>query len=159
MESDSNSPPFRPPEPSAEALPTGDVQAPDDAEASAVYRPSIPVLSTEEDRNEVMVRVRGSTLKRIRSHLTALKTQSVDWSDFFLALFTLGAGSWVTSLVSTPASSTGSFVFEVAPIITVGALVAFLFQRRNERVKASDIAKRSLHELPDPDDFSIGEEK
>ena len=142
------------PKPSAEGLPAGDVQAPDDPTAPAIYQSSIPVFAAQEDLNEVMIRVKGSTLRRVRTNLSELKTQKVDWSDLFLALFTLAGGVWITSLISTPVAGISTFVFGAAPLITVGSMVAFLFQRRNESRAAAQIATNALEELPDPDTVS-----
>ena len=142
---------FEPPTPNAEALPAGDFQASDDPNAPAVYKPSIPVHSAQEDRDEIMMIVRGSTLRRIRVSLSNLDSQRVDWSDLYLALFTLGGGAFIGSLAGTPTGGLGVLLRDASPLVAVGALVAFLFQRRTEHTAAKQVATTALDLLPDPD--------
>lgn len=149
------------PPPNVVAVPAADVQAPPPNPATVVHE-SYPLLQSEEDANEILVRVRGSTLRRVRKRLASLKHEGFPWSEVLLGLATLSFGAslgalasklpWaeVESGIATPTISAILF-YVVLPLIGAAAAVAFFMRRYHTRVQAASVATELLEDLPDPE--------
>lgn len=149
------------PPPNVVAVPAADIQAPPPNPATVVHE-SYPLLQSEEDANEILVRVRGSTLRRVRKRLGSLKYEGFPWSEVLLGLATLSFGGSLGALASklpwaaveservTPTFS-AIFFYVLLPIVGAAAAVAFFMRRYHTRVQAATVATELLEDLPDPE--------
>lgn len=112
-----------------------------------------PMRQAPSDKNDFMVQVRASSLRRCRTRLQSLSTSPVNWSDLFLALATLGLGAYLGALASAVKwdSSLGVWLLAFSPGGGAAFFVAFLFSRKASQKSAKEAADFVLEELPEPD--------
>jgi len=149
------------PSPSIAAVPAADVTAPPVDTGSVVHQ-SYPLRQPEEDATEILVRVRGTTLRRVRKRLAILISGRFPWPELLLGLATLSLGCsfgglasgvpWAVIKSGVAAPSSRALLFYVLfPILGVGSLVGYFCLRHFGGQAASAIAQDLLDELPDPD--------
>src|SRR5260221_12310541 len=72
--------------------PAADVTAPPIG-AGQIVSKSYPLRQSEEEANEIVVSVRGTTLRRVRKRLSTLVSDSFPWSEVLLGAATLFLGA------------------------------------------------------------------
>ena len=149
------------PQPNAAAVPAADVQAPPPNPATIVHH-SYPLRQSEEDANDILVPLRGSTLRRVRKRLVALTTSPFPWSELLLGAATLCFGSSLGALASSlpwadvssgrAVPTISALIFYIAlPLVGAATAVAFVVRRHHVTQHASNLASDLLEELPDPE--------
>lgn len=146
--------------PSATSVPAADVTAP--VNSGQIIHQSFPLRQPEEEANEILVQVRGSSLRKIRRRLDSLVSPRFPWPEVLLGLSTLSFGGSLGAVASRTAWATVengvatlnwvAFVFyALFPMIGVGAAVGYASLRYFTARNASSVAQDMLEELPDPD--------
>src|SRR5712692_5290350 len=88
------------PAPSVATVPAADVTAPP-VDAGSIVHQSYPLRQPEEDANEILVKVRGTTLRRVRKRLSTLLLGRFPWSEVLLGVATLFLGASFGALGSS----------------------------------------------------------
>jgi hypothetical protein len=142
-----------PPRPQAQLLPAADIQAQQPPVGSSLVHQSFPVRQPEEDSSEFLVRVRASTLRRVRTKLGELAEVPFPLSELLLGLSTLAIGTFLGALTADVTAGTAKAVFfyTVLPVVGVSSLVAYLLLRRGSQSDTHRVGNDALSELPDPD--------
>lgn len=149
------------PPPQVATVPAADVTAPP-VDAGSIVHQSYPLRQPEEDANEILVRVRGTTLRRVRKRLSTLLVGKFPWPEVLLGLATLFFGASFGALGSSVPLATldnGAAVanplailfYVVLPFFGVGAAVGYFCLRHLSGRTASAVAQDLLDDLPDPD--------
>ena len=143
---------FSPPSANAARELTADVTVPA-ADGTSVVHQAYPLRQPMEEATEILVRVRGSTLRRVRKRLVALSNASFPWPELLLCMATLAAGGVLGAIASdvTLKELRGKLFYLLLPPLAVGCGVAYGMLRFNKSVSASAIARDLLDEIPDPD--------
>lgn len=144
---------FEPPAPEVQLMPAADVRAPVD-QGVQVEHQAFPVRQPEVDRNEFLVKVRASTLRRCRTLISGIKPTAFPWHELALGVATTCYGGFLGALPADLKSGswTEIFFYRLLPIIGTGAAVCFLFLRRDTAKAAASLAFQALEDLPDPDE-------
>ena len=146
---------------SVTVVPAADVTAPPIDTGSMVHQ-AFPLRQPEEEANEILVRVRGSILRRVRKRLSSLVVYGTPWPEVLLGTATLllgatfgGLGSglpWAAIVSGVAVPNPRAVVFYVVfPVLGVGAVVGYFLLRHFTARSASLVAQEALEELPDPD--------
>jgi len=149
------------PAPSIITVPAADVTAPP-VDAGSIVHQSYPLRQPEEEANEILVQVRGTTLRRVRKRLSTLASGGFPWPEALLGVATLSLGAsfgafgssipWAILDNGAAAANPRAILFYVVlPIVGVGALVGYFCLRHFTTRSASTVAQDLLDELPDPD--------
>lgn len=152
---------FELPPAAATTAPAADVTAPP-VDAGSVMHASYPVRQSEEEANEIVVPVRGTTLRRVRKRLSTLLSGTFPWSEVLLGAATLFLGAsfgaygsgvpWASLENGAAVANPRAILFYAAlPIVGVGAAVGYFCLRHFSGRTASTVAQDSLDDLPDPD--------
>jgi len=149
------------PAPTVITVPAADVTAPP-IDAGSIVHQSYPLRQPEEEANEILVQVRGTTLRRVRKRLSTLLSGGFPWPEVLLGAATLLLGASLGALGSgipwatldngaAVANSLAILFYLVLPILGVGAAVGYFCLRHFSGRAASAVAQDLLDELPDPD--------
>ncbi|OEH84281.1 hypothetical protein BHU72_10730 [Desulfuribacillus stibiiarsenatis] len=117
------------------------------------------VKQPEEDKNDFIVEVKASKLKRVREKLELLTSDRFPLYELFLGISSTCLGAFLSALASDIQLTTrkGQFLFIFCPIVAMGTGVAYLFLRYISILKPKIIATDLLVEIVDPDK-AIGKE-
>lgn len=140
------------PKPTAVSIPAADFQAPPPNRDLAIKQ-AFPVRQSREDRDDFIVAVRASVLRRCRGKLASLKTRANVSTELLLAAGTSSLGASLSALASgvTLRDPSGTFFFVALPAVGFGSLVAYALCRDHSTRSANDAATDILSELPEPD--------
>jgi len=112
-----------------------------------------PVRITEDDKNDFIVQIRASVLRRNRTKLTRLRNLKFSYGEVLLGTSTLLLGASLSGLASKVElnSILGIIFYLIFPLISIGTAVAYGFYRKYSLENVVDIAQDMLDELPDPE--------
>lgn len=132
------------------------------ADRTEIYyaKRDLPVRVPEEERNEFVVEVRASPLRRARQLLERIADQESSWTEPLLAASTLAWGGTLSAIVAGVGLGGWRtlFFYTFLPIVGAGAGVGWWLVRTTGNRAASELARRSLDALPDPENTYSKEE-
>ena len=140
-------------DPQVDNIPAADIRATASGEKVTRLR-EFEVRQTAEDRNDFVVEVRASVLRRARDRLGDLAHGRDFWPELLLAAATLllgsALGAWQAGMACDAKRAPLFYVaFPVAGAVALTAYVAIrLFGGRMERATATSI----MDDLPSPDE-------
>jgi hypothetical protein len=128
----------------------------------SIVHQSYPLRQPEEDASEILVQVRGTTLRRARKRLFELQADRFPWSEILLGVATICIGGYLGALAAglpwgTVTKNTavptllGVLFYAMMPAVFTGCAVGYLLTRRSSTLETSSVARDILTELPDPD--------
>lgn len=118
-----------------------------------------PVKQAEEDKNDFIVEVKASKLRKVRSKLELLANERFPLYECLLGIASAFLGAFLSGLASDMVlnSSKGIIIFIVCPIVATGTGVAYFYQRRISVNPPKVLINDIMDDLADPDK-AIGKE-
>lgn len=122
---------------------------PNDLVSTYEYEVKIP----DEYRNDFIIQIKASDLRKARKVLLQAKGNRFPLSELLLGLSTTAFGCLFGALCSGVQLDTplGVVMYCIVPVIAIGAFVAYLFVRKNSINEANSIADQALEILIDPE--------
>lgn len=144
---------MQPPKPSVISLPAADVTIPRDRGSDGVITKQFPIRVPEVERNEFMVSVRASSLKRARKRILLMQPESFPWHDLALAICTLSIGSFLGALAADIKPDEWKYIFfySLMPVVGSGSGISYFFLRKKPTVEIRQHIEELLIDVPDPD--------
>jgi len=143
------------PEETAISLPVADIVLNNESGGvTTSYR--FPVKQPDEDRNDFIVEIRASKLKKVRDKLEILSNEKFPLHEVLLGIATSSLGAFLGGLASDIPLTTiiGKIFYVGCPVIFAGTGVAYFFVRYINLTLPKIVARGLLEEIVDPDKTS-----
>lgn len=118
---------------------------------SYTYEVRVP----KQYKDDFMVQIRASDLKKIRKYCYEAKNSKLSWNEILLSVIGLTLGATISAIISKIPFEYKSFVsifsYNICPLITVGLMVWYWNNRKENMQNINDLVDKIEECIIDPD--------